>query len=123
MSLILIKMALQSKDFSKYSKSTQAISAIYAATAFLKHSQEFQGDDATKLVNEIRGIIFNTLEVEKQHLDFFMPKAVQDSKMEHVCERSYALYKAQFDKTFYEKIAIDIVDFEKVFDTWHCGLN
>ena len=71
-------MTIQSKDFCKYSKSILVISAIYAATAFLKHSLEYSGDDANILVNEIRQIIFNTLETEKKHLDFIIPNAVRD---------------------------------------------
>ena len=73
MSLVLIKMTIQSKDFCKYSKSIVVISAIYAATAFLKHSQEHSGDYTNNLVNEIRQIIFNTLETEKKHLDYIIP--------------------------------------------------
>ena len=32
-------------------------------------------------------------------------------------------YQNQFTKEKIEKIAMDLVDFFKIFDEWHCGLN
>ena len=58
MALMLIKMSMQSIDFINYSNSIIVISSIYASTAFLKHSQEFNGEDTDKFIKEIRKIIF-----------------------------------------------------------------
>jgi hypothetical protein len=58
MSLLLIKMAIQSVDFIHFSYSIIVVSSIYASTAFLKHSQEFNGEDTNKFINEIRKIVF-----------------------------------------------------------------
>jgi len=65
MSLLLIKMSVQCLDFVHYSQSILVISAIYASTAFLKHSQEFNGEDTNKFINEVRKIIFQVIEEEK----------------------------------------------------------
>ena len=58
MSILMVKMAVQCIDFVHYSQSTLVISAIYASTAFLKHSEDLGGDDTNKVINEIRKIIF-----------------------------------------------------------------
>ena len=58
MSILLVKMAVQCIDFVHYSQSTLVIASIYASTAFLKHSEDFGGDDTNKVINEIRKIIF-----------------------------------------------------------------
>lgn len=41
MALLLIKMAIQNADFLLYSPSILVVSALYSATAFLKHSRNF----------------------------------------------------------------------------------
>ena len=41
MTMILIKMSVQCADFLPYSSSTMTISAMYSATAFLKHSKDY----------------------------------------------------------------------------------
>ena len=41
MALLLIKMAIQNSDFLLYSPSILVVSALYSATAFLKHSRNF----------------------------------------------------------------------------------
>ena len=51
-------MSIQCLDFVHYSQSTLVISSIYASTAFLKHSQEYNGEDTNKFINEVRKIIF-----------------------------------------------------------------
>lgn len=58
MSLLLIKMAVQCLDFVHYSQSILVISAVYASTAFLKHSEDYNGEDTNKFINEVRKIIF-----------------------------------------------------------------
>ena len=32
-------------------------------------------------------------------------------------------YQNQFCQEFIEQVAMDLVDFYKIFDQWHCGLN
>lgn len=43
--------------------------------------------------------------------------------MENMPQYKINLYQSQYYLKFIEKIAIDLVDFEKNFDSWHCGLN
>ena len=33
------------------------------------------------------------------------------------------IYQNQFSQDFVEQVAMDLVDFFKIFDNWHCGLN
>lgn len=64
MALLLVKMAIQNADFLLYSPSILVVSALYSATAFLKHSRNFQGDRTSYLVGEVRKIIFLILQEE-----------------------------------------------------------
>ena len=43
--------------------------------------------------------------------------------MENATDRQISLYQSQFTTPFIEQLAIDLVDFERNFDDWHCGLN
>ena len=57
-SLILVKMCMQSVYFCRYSQPLIVISAIYAATAFLKHSKEYGNFETTNhFVKKLRDII------------------------------------------------------------------
>jgi hypothetical protein len=33
------------------------------------------------------------------------------------------MYQNQYTQEFIEQVAMDLVDFFKIFDDWHCGLN
>lgn len=66
MSLLLTKMAVQCVDFSAYSPSILALAAIYASTAFLKHSRTFYCSATSSFCTEVRSIIFKTLD-ESRH--------------------------------------------------------
>ena len=66
MALLLTKMAIQCVDFSAYSPSVLALSAIYAATAFLKHSRTYCCPATSSFCTEVRAIIFEVLE-ESRH--------------------------------------------------------
>ena len=65
MSILLIKMAVQCVDFMLYSQPILVASAIYASTAFLKHSTVYNGEDTDKFIDEIRKIIFQIIDEEK----------------------------------------------------------
>ena len=73
MSLLLLKMAIQCSDFSHYSQSILTISSLYAATAFLKHSPEFAGQQTIKFVEEVRRIIQQIVEEERKEQLKFIP--------------------------------------------------
>ena len=62
--MILIKMAIQCLDFSSYSPSVVVLSALYASTAFVKHSKTYRGETATTFCTQMRLIIFQLLEQE-----------------------------------------------------------
>ena len=123
MALLLIKMAMQNIQFIHYSCSILVLSAIYASTAFLKHSQEFGGDDTNKLIEEVRKVIFQIIEEERFQQKNFFPQVLKDNGAESMPAYKIKMYQSQFDLRFIEKIAIELVDFEKNFDSWHCGLN
>ena len=45
-------------------------------------------------------------------------------KEQHDLSDKYqANYLDQFTQDFVEQVAMDLVDFFKIFDQWHCGLN
>ena len=121
MSLLLIKMAVQCSDFMLYSQPILVISAIYASTAFLKHSSVYQGSDCDKFINEVRKIIFQVIGEEKNQHMKFIPQTLQDYEIPPIPEQKLKLYQCQFNAKFIEKLTIDLVHFEKNFDTWHCG--
>jgi len=106
-----------------YSHSILVISAIYASTAFLKHSQEFNGEDTNKFINELRKIIFQVIEEERNQQASFLPHVLKDYDIDEMPEHKIKIYQSQYNLKFIEKVAIDLVDFEKNFDSWHCGLN
>ena len=47
---------------------------------------------------------------------------VRPEEIELLAERK-DLYQRQFNNMFVEQVAMDLVDFFKAFDAWHCGLN
>lgn len=63
--LQLLKMAIQCVDFSPYSQPILTAAALYASTAFLKHSVEFAGVQTDKFTEEVRLIINQIICEEK----------------------------------------------------------
>jgi hypothetical protein len=61
MTMLLVKMSLQCLDFCWYSQSTIVMAALYASTAFVKHSKTYRGDKTNEFVAVIRKIIFDLL--------------------------------------------------------------
>lgn len=61
MSKLLVRMAMQCVDFCLYSYSTLVMAAIYASTAFLKHSKAYQSEDCALFCTHLRQIIFQLL--------------------------------------------------------------
>lgn len=99
------------------------VAALYASTAFLKHSQTFAGKQTNDFVREIRRIIFQILEEEDRQTETFLPNVhVRPDEIELLAERK-DLYRRQFNTMFVEQVAMDLVDYFKAFDAWHCGLN
>ena len=47
----------------------------------------------------------------------------QKMKMPMVPKVEFQLYLNQHASEFVEQIAMNLVDFFKMFDQWHCGLN
>lgn len=96
MSLILIKMSVQCADFLPYSSSTMTISALYSATAFLKHSKDYQSPETVWLVTELRKIITQILNEELRQHDTFMGHLDCDSTEVEMLEERLDLYQRQF---------------------------
>ena len=112
MALLLIKMAVQCIDFSMYSPSVLVISSLYAATAFVKHSKTFSSEQTNHFCSFVREQLINILEDDFDHQQINLSK--------EMCTEEYL---EQLCPEFVEHIAMDLVDFFKVFDEWHCGLN
>jgi len=111
-------------DFSLYSPSTLAIAAIYASTAFLKHSNQHRSEECSLFCSDVRRVVFQLLEQEWTE----NPQLLQEVSLgcegrEAVTAEEFARYQRQFSPDFVESVAMDLVDFFKVFDAWHCGLN
>lgn len=123
MCLLLVKMSVQCRDFLQYSASTIVTSALYSSTAFLKHSRQHKGERTSRFVNEVRKIIFQIVSDElRQHANFLGSVHCEPSTVEWLEERQ-DLYQRQYCQRFIEQIAMDLVDYYKAFDEWHCGLN
>ena len=143
MGLLLVKMAIQNNEFSRHSPSVLVISAFYAATAFLKHSKKYDSVETSKFCSEARKAIFSIVEEDldahkttseasafRTLLDRKLggkksgqsQQAYENQKSVN-SERILSAYQKQFNQDYIEKIAMDMVDFFKVFDDWHCGLN
>lgn len=114
------------------------ISAFYAATAFLKHSKKHDALETNKFCTEARKVIFNILDEELKatrlmfkeasflyHLDRRLGSIKQQTGQDQgsVVQRILSSYQKQFSQDYVEKIAMNMVDFFKIFDEWHCGLN
>ena len=99
------------------------MAALYASTAFLKHSQTYAGKQTNDFVREVRRIIFQILDEEDRQTETFLPNVhVRPDEIELLAERK-DLYRRQFNTMFVEQVAMDLVDYFKAFDAWHCGLN
>ena len=64
MAMVLVKMAIQNIEFQKHSQSIIVLAAMYAATAFLKHSKKHESSDTNKFCTELRRLIFELLQSE-----------------------------------------------------------
>lgn len=72
-SLLLLKMAIQCTDFCYYSQSILTIASLYAATAFLKHSEDLSGAQTLQFVNEVRSILDQIIKEERREQRSFIP--------------------------------------------------
>ena len=127
MAMLLTKMSMQNVDFCKYSPSVVVIASFYAATAFLKHSKKYEGVQTSLFCSEVRKLIFQLLNREHQQQKTsafreagFMSKLIAQSPNAETLIQNYQM---QFSQANIEHIAMSLVDFYKVFNDWHCGLN
>lgn len=116
MAMLLIKMAMQCLDFCHYSPSQLVIASIYASTAFIKHSKQFSSNDTIDFTYQVRQIIFECIEQDKQTL---IDNVAKETRRAPGGDN----YLNQFNPAYVEQVAMYLVDFYKMFDTWHCGLN
>jgi len=66
MGMILVKMSIQNVEYCKWSPSIVVLAAMYAATAFLKHSKKYECNDTANFCTEVRKLIFTILQNELQ---------------------------------------------------------
>lgn len=121
MTMMLVKMSLQCIDFCSYSPSILVLAALYASTAFVKHSKTYRGDYTNRFCQNVRRIIFEILQedlINQQKVLADKQASQPQLRPEHV-----ANYLSQHSQQFVEQVAMDLVDFFKVFDQWHPGLN
>ena len=127
MSMLLIKQSIQNIDFCKHSPSVVVIASFYAATAFLKHSKKHEGSQTTSFCTDVRKLIFQILfqEAQTNKTDKFREKQYLN-KLRSISSNPDLLiqnYLSQFSQENIEQIAMNLVDFFKIFNEWHCGLN
>lgn len=79
MTLLLVKMSVQCRDFLAYSPSAIVASALYASTAFLKHSRTFASDETSVFITEIRAVLFQLISEERHSQEGFL----SDAKIEN----------------------------------------
>ena len=87
-------MAIQCVDFSHYSQPILTVAALYAATAFLKHSAEFAGERTDKFTEEVRAIINQIVDEERNEQKHFIPVFVQDHELANVPEQLVNMYQS-----------------------------
>jgi hypothetical protein len=120
MSLLLIKMSMQCLDFSSYSPSIVTLSSIFASTAFVKHAKTLKNNHTTMFCKLVRKIIFEILSEELEE----QTKAIQSYHSTNVIiDNVKENYLNQHTSKFVEQIAMDLVEFYKIFDSWHPGRN
>lgn len=61
MALLLVKQSIQNVEYCKHSPSVIVIASFYAATAFLKHSKNFESPITSHFCSEVRRLIFNLM--------------------------------------------------------------
>jgi len=64
MSMVLVKMSIQNVEYCKWSQSIVTLAALYAATAFLKHSRKYECQETSIFCTEVRKLIFKILQAE-----------------------------------------------------------
>ena len=65
MTQLLMKMSVQCRDFLAYSPSALVASALYASTAFLKHSKSYSSDETSAFITEVRAVLFQLIAEER----------------------------------------------------------
>ena len=134
MAMLLIKMGMQNVDFCDYSPSILVISSFYAATAFLKNSKKHGSTETSNFCQDCRKTIFSILSQELRDHENFLNLDSFSKTLESKFKRSrsptknqsvnlMSVYKKQFCNDKIESIAMKLIDFFKIFDDWHCGLN
>jgi hypothetical protein len=71
----------------------------------------------------VRQIIFDILACELHSLQVLLEKEQQADKAGKKGPHCYGLFLNQFNQDYVEQVAMDLVDFFKIFVEWHCGLN
>ena len=133
--LLLVKMAMQNNSFTRQSPSVVTISAFYAATGFLKNSKKHNQTETARFCAQVRKVVLELVEEDSRTAKKFQKnqrfrlqvatklqgrsKSDMDEKMNRVLDT----YARQFTQQNIEKTAMRMVEFAKVFDEWHCGLN
>lgn len=127
LSLLFIKMAIQNIEFSQYSHSVIVISSFYAATAYLKSSKKHECIDTMAFCSEVRKIIISLLKADQQtHKTPQFKEQPFLEKLKKISTTPELLlqnYTRQFNLDTIEKVGMSLLDFFKVFDNWHPGLN
>lgn len=134
-SLLLLKMAMQNNSFTHQSPSVLAISALFAATGFLKNSKKHNQTETARFCAQARKAILELLEEDAQTAKEFKKnkrfrsqisiklQGRSKSDMDEKTNRVLDTYARQFNQQNLERTSMRMVEFSKVFDEWHCGLN
>lgn len=129
MALILTKMAMQNVDFSSHSPSVVVASSFLAAVNMLSASKKLAGDEVDKFCKRARHHLECIIEEEHSHLNKLMKESDVSCRLQRKTGSQQAvsalrdLYASQFKTDSLNEIAQKLIDFFKIFDDWHCGLN
>lgn len=75
-------MAMQNNDFTTNSASVIVLAALYAATAFLKHSKTYAGRETSKFCADARRSLFEILDEDKVHAKQFNENVTLKTQIE-----------------------------------------
>jgi len=125
MSMILVKMSIQNVEYCKWSPSIVVLASFYAATTFLKHSKKFNSAETATFTTEVRKLILKLVSVELADQEKVFAEQGFTGQLQSLpnAEHSIAVYQKQFNEWTIGELASNLIEFYKMFDDWHCGLN
>ena len=101
------------------------LASFYAATTFLKHSKKFNSAETATFTTEVRKLILKLVSVELADQEKVFAEQGFAGQLQSLpnAEHSIGVYQKQFNEWTIGELASNLIEFYKMFDDWHCGLN